>query len=255
MSGLTRDVAVVGVGYSPIARAGHHDIRQLTFSACRSALDDAGLTPGDVDAIVEYSFGMRGDSPNAVSAQRLLGIENLHVFNDIMGSGPSGLAGAMDAAMAIAAGACETALVYRCITRHAGHTGALQEGPGEAAGAAQFTAPYGLGGGIIHTMGMCKRRRVAELGGSYEDYGQVALNARRWGALNDRAVLREPLTMDEYLGSRVVADPLVVLDCDYPVNGAVAAILTTAERAADLAPPVVVVDSLAYGTGVNADWL
>jgi len=104
-------------------------------------------------------------------------------------------------------------------------------------------------------MGMCKRRRVAELGGSYEDYGQVALNARRWGALNDRAVLREPLTMDEYLGSRVVADPLVVLDCDYPVNGAVAAILTTAERAADLAPPVVVVDSLAYGTGVNADWL
>jgi acetyl-CoA acetyltransferase len=125
MTGLTRPVAIAGVGYSPIARAGEHDVRTLTLTACRAAIADAGLMASDIDAIIEYQFGSRGDSPVAVSAQRLLGIDNLTVFNDIMGTGPSGLAGAMDAAMAVASGACETALVYRCITKTAGHTGAL----------------------------------------------------------------------------------------------------------------------------------
>jgi acetyl-CoA acetyltransferase len=255
VSGLTRPVAVVGVGYSPITRSGQPDIRQLTLTACRGALDDAGLSPADVDAVIEYSFGFRGDSPIAVGAQRLLGIKNLNVFNDIMGSGPSGLASAMDAAMAVASGACTTALVYRCITRAAGHTGALQTAPVDASGPAQFSAPYGFGGGLIQGMGMRKQRRIFELGGSVEDYGSIAVNARAWGSLNERAVLRDRITLDDYLGSRPIADPLVLLDCDYPVSGACAAILTTAERAADLAQPAVLVDSVAYGTGANPDWV
>jgi acetyl-CoA acetyltransferase len=254
MARLARPVAIAGVGYSPIERSGDHDIRRLALTACKGALDDAGLQPGDVDAIIEYQFGGRGDSPIAVGVQRLLGIKNLQVFNDIMGSGPSGLAGAMDAAMAVASGACETALVYRCITRAAGHSGALQTTAFPAAGPAQFSAPYGLGGGIIQSMGMRKQRRIQELGGSNEDYGHIALNSRVWGALNDRAVLRDLITMDDYLSSRAIADPLVLLDCDYPVNGACACIVTTAERAADLAQPTVLVDAIGYGTGANPDW-
>ena len=119
----------------------------------------------------------------------------------------------------------------------------------------QFAAPYGYGGGIILAMAMKKRRRLAELGGSVEDYGQIALNARRWAALYPRAMFRDPITMDDYLDSRVIADPLVLFDCDYPVNAACAAILTTAERAADLRQPAVLVDALAYGTGSRPDWL
>jgi acetyl-CoA acetyltransferase len=161
----------------------------------------------------------------------------------------------MDAAMAVASGVCEVALLYRCITRNAGHTGALRAAPLVTSGDLQFTAPYGLGGGIIHTMGMRKQRRIAELGGSNEDYGYVAINARRWAQHNERAVLREPITMDDYLSSRPISDPLLLLDCDYPVNGACAAIITTAERAVDLAQPLVLIDALAYGTGANADWL
>jgi len=255
MTSLSRDVAVVGVGYSRVTRSGHHNVRRLTLTACRDALSDAGLSPIDVDAIVEYQFGARGDSPLAIGVQQLLGIPNLRVFNDIMGSGPSGLASAMDAAMAVASGACETALVYRCINREAGHTGSLGAGPQTAGGVSQFQAPYGYGGGIILAMAMRKRRRLAELGGSPEDYGHIAVNARRWGAANDRAVLRDRITMDDYLASRPIADPLVLLDCDYPVNGACAAILTTAERAADLRQTAVIVDSMAYGTGSRPDWL
>jgi len=255
MAGLARPVAIAGIGYSPITRVGQPDIRQLALTASRGALDDAGLTPQDIDAIIEYQFGGRGDSPVAVGVQRLLGIRNLHVFNDILGSGPSGLAGALDAVMAVASGACETALVYRCITREAGHSGALQTVSMPAAGPMQFSVPYGMGGGIIQSMGLRKQRRIFEFGGSNEDYGYLALNARIWGSMNERAVLRERITMDDYLSSRPIADPLVILDCDYPVSGACAAIITTAERAADLAQPVVLVDAIAYGTGANPDWV
>jgi acetyl-CoA acetyltransferase len=254
VSGLSRDVAVVGVGYSPVARSGDFDVRTLTHAACRAALDDAGLAATDVDGIVEYQFG-QGDAPTAIATQRMLGIPNLQMFNDIMGTAPSGLASAMDGAMAVASGVCETVLVYRCITRSSGHTGAVKSGPAVAPGPLQFTAPYGYGGGIIPAMGMRKQRRVAELGGSYEDYGRIAVNARRWAALNERAVLRDPITMDDYMDSRPVADPLLVLDCDYPVNGACAAIITTRERAADLRRVPVVVDSMAYATGTQPDWL
>ena len=176
MSGLSRDVAVAGVGYSTVARSGQLDVRALTHAACTAALDDAGVSPDAVDGIVEYQFG-QGDAPTAIGTQRLLGIPNLAMFNDLMGTAPSGLSSAMDGAMAIASGVCETVLVYRCITRASGHTGAVRSGPPEARGALQFAAPYGYGGGIILAMAMRKQRRVAELGGSYEDYGRIAINA------------------------------------------------------------------------------
>lgn len=253
MNRAGREVAVVGVGYAPVARRGTPDIRELTLDACEDALDDAGLRAEDLDGIFQYSFGI--DSPISVGTQRLLGVPNLTAFNDIMGTGPSGLASAMDAAMAIASGVCETALVYRTITQVAGHTGALRESPTEAPGPMQFSSPYGFGGGIILAMAMKKRRRLAELGGAMEDYGHIALNAREWAALNPRAVFRDPITMDDYFGSRMVADPLLLFDCDYPVNASCAAILTTAERARDLAQPLVLVDAMAYGTGSSPDWM
>jgi acetyl-CoA acetyltransferase len=250
---LSRDVAVVGVGYCPPVRHGGPSINAMTRTAALAALDDAGLQPSDLDAIVEYSFGM--DSPMAVGAQRLLGVPDLAMFNDIMGSGPSGLAGAMDAAMAIASGSAETALVYRTITRDAGHTGALREGPSEARGPSAFLAPYGYGGGIMMSIAMKMRRRMEEFGTTQEDFGEVAVNARRWAKDNERAVLRDEVTMEDYLSSRPITEPLLLLDCDYPVSGSVAAILTTRERAVDLAKQPVFVDALAYGTGANPDWV
>ena len=96
---------------------------------------------------------------------------------------------------------------------------------------------------------------MAEYGRPEDDFGRIAINARQWAALNPRAVLRDKLTMDDYLSARMVAEPLRVLDCDYPINGAVATVITTAERAADLRQPPVLVDAMAYGTGKSADWI
>ncbi|HVV29886.1 MAG TPA: thiolase family protein [Mycobacteriales bacterium] len=253
MSSLSRDVAIAGLGYSAISRAGTPDPRQLTFDAVSAALRDAGLRGADVDGIFEYKFGP--DSPTAQETARMIGAPDLAAFADIMASGPSGLASALVGVMAVASGVCETVVVFRCLTREAGYMGGVSEGGERLADQSQYLVPYGYLGGIIVDIALAKRRWLAQYGRTEEDFGRLAINARRWSALNPRAVLRDPLTMDDYLSSKTIADPLRLLDCDYPVNGAVATVITTAERARDLAQPLVTVDSMSYGTGGEVDWV
>jgi acetyl-CoA acetyltransferase len=246
----TRQATVVGVGYSSVHREIGVDTRPLVVDACLGALHDAGLTTSQIDAVFEYPGA---GSQIAVNVQRLLGIPDLRAFGDLGGSGPSGLAAAMAAVAAVESGVCDVALVFRSVNREWGQQSGRTEVP-PAGNAAQFTLPYGDFGGIIPSIGMKKYRRLAELGGSEEDYGHIALNARQWSAMYERGVLTQPLTMDDYLSSRFIAEPLRLLDCDYPVTGACAAIITTAERARDLAGAAVTVDSVAFGTGSRPDW-
>jgi acetyl-CoA acetyltransferase len=253
MGSFARPVAITGVGYSELSRKGDPNPNSLALAAAKGALSDAGLQATDVDGIFEYKFGP--ESPGAQDMARLLGIPDLAAFADIMPSNPSGLAGALAGVMAVASGACETVLVFRCLTRAAGHQGGVASGPETVSGRDQFLTPYGYLGGILVLLALKKRRWMAEYGRPEEDFGRIAINARRWSALNPRAMLRDELTMDDYLSSRMVAEPLRVLDCDYPVNGAVATVITTAERAADLRQPSVLVDAMTYATGRGADWM
>ena len=253
MGGLSRPVAVVGVGYSELTRKGEPNPNRLALDAARTALSDAGLAAADIDGIFEYKFGP--ESPGAQDMARLLGVPDLAAFADIMASNPSGLAGALAGVMAVASGACETVLTFRCLTRAAGHTGGLASGPETVGGRDQFLTPYGYLGGILVNLALKKQRWMSQFGRPEDDFGHIAVNARRWSSLNSRAVLREVISMDDYLSSRMVVDPLRVLDCDYPVNGAVASLITTAERAADLRQPAVLVDAMTYATGRGADWV
>jgi acetyl-CoA acetyltransferase len=253
MSKLTRPVAIAGVGYSALSRKGEPNPNSLSITAAKAALSDAGLCATDVDGIFEYKFGP--ESPGAQDMARLLGVPDLSAFADIMASNPSGLGGPLAGVMAVASEACETVLVFRCLTRAAGHQGGVASGPETVGGRDQFLTPYGYLGGILVNLALKKRRWMDEYGRPEDDFGRIAVNARRWSALNPRAVLRDKVTMDDYLSSRMVVDPLRVLDCDYPVNGTVATVITTAERAADLRQPAVLVDAMTYATGRGADWL
>jgi acetyl-CoA acetyltransferase len=255
MSRRLAATSVSGVGYGPTSLRGGPGIDRRTVDACRAALADAGLTPADVDGLFEYRFGP--DSPDCLTTARLLGIPDLAAYQDIEGSGPSGLAAPMAAVMAVASGACEVALAYRCMTADAGYHGGGYAGPHEISGRGQFTEPYGNSTqrSILVTMALRKRRRMAEYGTTMEDYAYLPVNARRWAAMNERALFREPLTVEEYLSSRAVVDPLLLLDCDRPVNSACAVVVTTPERAADLRTSPVLVDAMAFGTGSTPDWV
>jgi acetyl-CoA acetyltransferase len=241
------------VGYSDLSRHGTFDPAMLTFSAVKAALDDAGIRGADVDGIFEYKFGP--ESPGSQDVARLIGAADLAAFADIMPSNPSGLGGALAGIMAVASGACETAVVFRCLTRESGHTGGITGSSDPVPGRHQFQTPYGDGGGILVSMALKKRRWMYEYGRPEEDFGQIALNARRWAALNPRAVLKDPISMEDYLSSRPIVSPLRLLDCDYPINGAVATVITTVERATDMRQKPVLIDAMSYGTGRRPDWL
>lgn len=246
---MTRDrAAVTGIGYSTVHREKGVAGAPLAVAAARAAISDAGLGISDVEAVFEYA----GDELSYDMA-RMLGIENLVAYGDFSPRGPSALSSVLGAQMAVMSGACEVALVVRSVTREWGHMSAEQALP-PAAGTWQWDLPYGVAGGMIPIMAMKKRRRIELLGGSEEDYGHIAINARRWSSRNERAVARDLLTMDDYLGSRLVSDPLRLLDCDYPVTGACAVIITTPQRAVDARKPPVWIDAVAMGTGWKPDW-
>ncbi len=252
MSALSRELAIVGVGYSELSRAGSPEPKAISLVAAKEALADAGLSGTDVDGIFEYRFGP--ESPGAQDMARLIGAPDLAAFGDLMPTNPSGLGAALAGAMAVASGVCETVLVFRCMTREGGYQGGVSGFSDPVLGGQQFETPYGDSGGILMTMALHKQRWMYEYGRTEEDFGHIAVNARRWSALNPRAVLRDPVTMEDYLSSRSIVAPLRLLDCDYPINGAVATVITTAERAKDLRQRPVLIDSMTYATGSRVDW-
>jgi acetyl-CoA acetyltransferase len=255
VSARGRPVAIAGIGYSGVYRGPSPSVEALTTDACRAAIGDAGLSPSDIDGIFEYQIGH--ESPKCHYVQRALRTGDLAAYADIMGTGASGLAAALAAVDAVASGACETALAFRGMEQQAGNTGsAVGDAAIQVGGTPmhdELVAPFGMFG-IIPAMALRMARRKFEYGGRPEDYGHIALNARRWAALNPRAVQRQALTMEEYLGAKMLCDPLRLLDCDYPVSGACAVIITTAERARDLPHRVVGVAAHAQATG-DGDWI
>lgn len=250
-----RQVAVAGIGYSGVFRGAHPTSEQLTLDATRSAIADAGLLASEVDGIFEYQYA--SDAPVTSWVQRTLGTGDLAAYGDISGTGASGMAAVIYAITAVASGSCEVALAYRTILQATGSNGSFGTSntapPGGSMFHDEFLAPYGAFN-IIPTIGMRMQRRKELLGAREEDYGHIALNARKWAALNDRAIARQPLSMNDYLGSRFIAEPLRLLDCDYPISGSCAVVITTAARARSLAQPLVIVDSHATATG-DGDWI
>jgi acetyl-CoA acetyltransferase len=101
-------------------------------------------------------------------------------------------------------------------------------------GAAQFTAPWGFGQNVV-SFALPWSRYMAKYGATREQLGTFVVRNRANAAENPNAVFyRRPITLDDYLGDRIVAEPLSLLDCDMPVDGCGALVLTTVERARDL---------------------
>ena len=258
MTAPGREVALVGVGYSEIHRSGGPSKERLTVQATRNALNDAGIAATDVDGLFTYRFPDGSDAPPAHWVMHALGTRDISVWMELYQAAPSGVAPVLAAIQSVASGTCDMALVYRCMTTAAGRAGAGLPLPLEeyvpAPGPMQWGAPFGVGnrGGGIADAAFRMRRRMTDYGAKREDWGQIALNARRWSVNNDRALLRTPLTMEDYLNVRMIMDPFCLFDSDYPVSGCTALVVTTAERARDTKQQPVYVDSWAYGTEIPA---
>src|ERR1700722_8790842 len=237
---------IAGIGYSEISRRPQKSLGLLAVDACRAAIADAGLRPDQVDGLATYPespFAGAGnrDGEDVVTVNWVM--NHLALAQDLKWYAQieTGMIASpmIEAVNALIAGACEYVLVWRALHRPRPRAAGGSGGGGapRAAGDAQFIAPYG-GSSIVQTHALAWQRYTHRFGATRDALAALALNSRRNANLNPRAFFyKEPMTRDDYFNSRWIAEPLCLFDCDVPVDGCVALILTTAERARDLANP------------------
>jgi acetyl-CoA acetyltransferase len=260
---LANSAAVVGVGSTPYYRRGASWPQTTTELACKAilaALDDAGLTADDLDGFALYSQTI----DTALVAQ-ILGIPEVRFTATLTGGG-GGAAGSVGlAAAAIHGGMAEcvvSLLTLQQAKRRLGAAFALRQPEKEKGGGGggaysgmphlpemDFASPSGLiGPGQMFAL--LAQRHMHLYGTRREHFAEVAISTRANAIRRPTSIMREPLTLDEYLGARMIAEPLCLYDFCLETDGAVAVITTSAERARDLRQrPVYVLASANGGAG------
>lgn len=237
--------AIVGVGRTEYSRDSGVSTLTLALSAIRAALDDAGLSIADVDGVACHRVG---DSAQAAIVAQSLGIRDLRSHHDLWGGGSQSMWVVGSAAMAVATGMAECVVCWRAVNARSefrmGGTGRSAPDTVEF----QYQAPYWYAT-PPQQFAMVARAYMHAYGVAAEDLGRVAIAQREFATHNDRAMMRAPLTMDEYLDSRMIVEPLRLFDCCLETDAAVAVVVTSAERARDLRQPPVLVSAAASGGG------
>jgi acetyl-CoA acetyltransferase len=235
--------AIAGVGHTEFSKNIGRPERTIALEAIKAALDDAGLSPADVDGTVKFTL----ENTFEVDVMRALGIGNLRYFGDIAYGGGAGCGAIGHAAMAIATGAAEVVVVWRARNRGSGGRPWASKG-NRVSGDMQWYLPFGLSR-PVDQIAMLARRHMIEYGSTDEHLAAVATTFRAHAANNPYAMMRAPMTRDDYFASRFVSEPLRLFDCCLESDGALAVVLTSAERARDLRKPPVLVSGFAQGIG------
>jgi acetyl-CoA acetyltransferase len=245
-----RDPVIVGVGLSDAPKAPHLDSIGHHVQAIQRALADCGLEKRAVDGYL--CAGMASGPAEAVFMAEYLGIDHRYIDGTMTG-GSSFEFHVQHAAAAIRDGCCDTVLVSygsdflsrRGRTLGTGGFG----GFGRVSGPDLYSAPYGLP--IVGGYALVAQRHMHEFGTTSEQLAEIAVGVREYAGLNPNAMYRDPIDVADVLGSRMIADPLHLLDCCIVSDGGGAFVMTTAERARDLAKPAVQVLGAA---GAQTHW-
>lgn len=237
--------AIVGVGETDYSFKDPRPPAALAVDAVRRALADAGLDAADVDGIVTEALTVAPVAPVDEVATRV-GIRDRR-FTGYLGLAGSGTVGApMLARMAIESGEADIVVVYYAISlSRQGSGGAYSFHAADPAKAA-FEMPFGYYGQPVYFAATAARYRY-EFGLNQEHLGRLAISARDYAQRTPNALRKEPLTMGEYLAQPMLSEPLRKADCCLINDGAVAYVLTSLERARDLAQPVVRVAGVGIG--------
>ncbi|NUS45644.1 MAG: lipid-transfer protein, partial [Mycobacteriaceae bacterium] len=229
---LSGKAAIVGIGATEFSKDSGRSELRLAAEAVRHALDDAGLTPADVDGLVTFTM----DTNAEIAVARELRIPELKFFSRINYGGGAAAATVQQAAMAVATGVADVVVAYRAFNERSGH----RFGQVSAA-AAQQVNTNGIDNGFHYPMGiatpaatvaMAARRYMHEYGATSADFGRIAVLDRKHAATNPNAWFHgKPITLEDHQNSRWVAEPLHLLDCCQESDGGVALGFTTAHPA------------------------
>ncbi|BBX97717.1 hypothetical protein MLAC_30110 [Mycobacterium lacus] len=257
-----KDAILSGIGISRIGRRTGIPGLELTMEAVRAAIADAGLVAADIDGVATL-----GDTPSEhVNAE-------LRIVAADCGSGfgTGGLLSpVMSACRAVAERRARHVVVYRTIHMLGGTVPVKPQGNARAPALARmFETRHGAPRPAVGAMddvnelvaaqaysaanwlALNCRRHMELYGTTKEQLGWLALNARRNAALNPRAVYRDSLTMADYLGARLVSTPFGLLDCDVPIDGSIAVVVSNAVYARDCPHRAVAVEAVGGSDGAG----
>jgi acetyl-CoA acetyltransferase len=212
--------------------------RRLAADAVRLAVADAGLALGDLDGLL-VSHGM-GGSPG-IELAGALGLRDLRLLSQVNAFGATAGAMLSYAAMSVLSG---TATTVACVFADAPLKPEKSAGSAYNRDAREW---YGFGGmaaalglrSVNSFYALAAQRHMARYGTTSEQLGAIAVSTREWAARNPLAQMRDPITLADHQASRWVSEPLHLLDCCLVSNGAIAVVVTGADRARDLARPPV----------------
>ncbi|HEY7054245.1 MAG TPA: lipid-transfer protein [Mycobacterium sp.] len=247
-----REAAIVGIGATDFSKNSGRSELRLAAEAVLDALDDAGLSPADVDGLTTFTM----DSNTEVAVARAAGIGELKFFSKIHYGGGAACATVQQAAMAVATGVADVVVAYRAFnersgqrfgqvqTRLAGNADAQAD---STAADNSFSYPHGLSTPAAQ-VAMIARRYMHLSGAASRDFGAISVADRKHAAKNPEAYFYEkPITIEDHQNSRWIAEPLRLLDCCQETDGAVAIVVTSADRANDLKHRPAVVEAAAQG--------
>ncbi len=240
--------AIAGLGATEFSKNSGRTELRLAMEATLAALADAGIDPKEVDGFCSYTMDKVPDYEIA----RLLGATDVKFFSQIPHGGGAACAPVMHAAMAVASGVARTVVVYRAMNERSWYRfGSGSYGFGSAPVFDNVNYGWYMPSGF-HTpaawVAMFARRYMHRWGATSEDFGRVAVAARDFAATNPAAFFHgKPITLEDHQKSRWIAEPLHLLDCCQESDGAVAMVVTSAERARDLRQPLVLVKGAAQG--------
>ena len=246
MDNPLRDAAaIVGIGQTEFAKEIDRPEPQLAAEAVWAALQDAAIDPAEVDGLSSFTM----ESTDEVTLAKTLGFGDITYFSQVGYGGGAGCATIGHAAMAIATGQADVVVAWRSRKRGARASRPWAVAPSRLPIQAQWTRPFGLLR-PVDEVAMLARRYGYEYGARREHLAEIAMAVRAHANRNRAALMYEKtMSLDDYMSARFISEPLCLFDNCLETDGALAAVLVSAERARDCPHPPAVVH--AFGQGLH----
>lgn len=230
---LKNEAAIAGIGVTEFSKKSGVSELSLAAQCIKAACDDAGLDPAEVDGLVSYTL----DSTDEIEVARAVGTGDLKLFSKINYGGGAAVGTILQAVMAVATGTAKNVVCYRAMNGRSGRR--MGQGvSGDIVSSDLIHWSWYMAYGMLTPaswIALVANKYMHRYGVTEEDLGRVAISQRNYAQTNPRAFgYGKPLTMEDYLASKLIAEPLRLYDCCQETDGGCAILITSTEHARDL---------------------
>ena len=249
---LNNEAAIVGIGETEYSKNSGRSELALACEAVASAIQDAGLSPSDIDGMTTFTM----DTSDEIEVARAVGIQDLTFFSRVPHGGGAAIGVMHQAAMAVATGSAKAVVVYRALNGRSGarYSEGVSGGPTTSD---LIHWSWYMPSGLMTPaswVAMYTQRYMQQTGCTSADLAEICLAQREHAVKNPRAFFYErPLTFEEHQSARPIVEPLGLYDCCQETDGGAACVVVSPEWARDLPNKPAIIRGVAQGAGANQE--